>query len=209
MTGMNIEEKYFYLRFMKKWFIGIVLLGVLCWAAIFAVKHYQRNQLRKPTPAQIKAAFPGNTRDIFEHSDKFILLSLAGMEASLPSPFELASFIPVSGKNPSKPSMFHGYRILGQTEIKNEDVREHLRAIYDDGITDNHFSSACFSPKHGIRAIKNGQTVDFVICFHCSLAEVFLNNKEVADYHFGSVHQPEFDAILTGANVPLAHKSTS
>jgi len=29
----------------------------------------------------------------------------------------------------------------------------------------------------------------------------------VADYHFGSIHQPDFDAILTDANVPLAHKS--
>lgn len=193
---------------MKKWLIiGIILTCTAWYIAAVPVDHYLKNKLRKPTPAQIKAAFPKNTRTIFEDSDKFILLSLAGMEASLPNSFELASFIPASGKNPLTPSMFHGYRILGQTEIKNEEIQEHIRAIYDDGISDNHFSAACFSPKHGIRTAKNGQILDIVICFHCSLAKMYLNNEEVAGYHFGSVHQPDFDAVLTDANVPLPHKS--
>lgn len=204
---MALSKSTFKVSFMKKWIIAIVLTGVVSFAAVFAVKRYLRNKLRKPTPAQIKAAFPDNTRDIFEHSDKFILLSLAGMEASLPTPFELTSFIPASNANLLTGSMFHNYRVLGQTEIQNKGVREHIRAIYDDGITDKSFSSACFSPKHGIRAVKNGQTLDFVICFHCSLAHVYLNNKQVAGYHFGSIHRPDFDAILADANVPLARKS--
>jgi hypothetical protein len=193
---------------MKKWLIiGIILTCAAWYIAAVPVDHYLRNKLRKPTPVQIKAAFPKNTRTIFEHSDKFILLSLAGMEATLPRPFELTSFILASDTKRLSESMFHNYRILGQTEIKDKDVQKHIRAIYDDGITDTGFSATCFSPKHGVRAIKNGQILDFVICFHCSYAEVFLNNKEVADYHFGSVHRSEFDAILSAANVPLSHKS--
>jgi hypothetical protein len=192
---------------MKKWIIGLYLTFAVCLAAWFVVNRYLSNKLRKPSPAQIKAAFPDNTRDIFEHSDKFILLSLAGMEASLPRPFEWASFIPISGKNPSQQSMFHGYRILGQTEIRNEDVREHIRAIFDDGIASKGFTAVCFSPRHGIRAVKNGQTLDILICFQCAQQEIFLNNKEVSGSHFGSIHQPELDAILSEANVPLARKS--
>jgi hypothetical protein len=194
---------------MKKWLIGIVLAGVLGKTAIFAIKHYQRNQLRKPTPIQIQKAFPGNTRDIFEHSDKFILLSLAGMEASLQSPFELVSSRLASDSNPLPTLMFHNYRVQGQTEIKDKNVQERIRAIYDDGISDTHFSAACFSPKHGIRTVRNGQTLDIVICFHCAQVNVYLNNNEVAWSHFGSIHQPEFDAILTNADVPLPLKSTS
>jgi len=192
---------------MKKWAIGILLVTAISFAAIYPIKWYLRNRLEKPTPTQIQKAFPKNTRDIFEHSDKFILLSLAGMEASLPSPFESVSFIPASDPNLLAGSMFHNYRVLGQTEIDDENIQERIRAIFDDGITDRHFSSACFSPKHGIRAVKNGQTLDIVICFHCSLAKMYLNNKPVADYHFGSIHQPDFDAILKDANVPLAEKS--
>lgn len=193
---------------MKKWLIlGIILTCATWYVVEVPLDHYQRNKLRKPTPAQIKSAFPGNTRDIFEHSDKLILFSLAGMEASISRPFEWISFKPVSGSKSFSRPMFHNYRILGQTEIKDKNIQEHIRAIYDDGITDNHFGFACFSPKHGIRAVKNGETLDMVICFHCSQARMYLNNKEVADYHFGSVHQPDFDAILTDADVPLAHKS--
>jgi hypothetical protein len=190
---------------MRKWFIGIVLAGVLGFFINCAISWYQKIHLRQPTPAQIHNAFPGNTRTIFEHSDKFVLFSLAGMEASLQSPFALASFIPVSDQNPP---MFHNYRILGQTEIKDKNIQDRIRAIYDDGISDTHFSSACFSPKHGIRAIKDGQKLDIVICFHCSLVRMYLNDKQAADYHFGSIHQPDFDTILTAAHVPLPHKSS-
>jgi hypothetical protein len=191
---------------MKKWIAGLYLTFAVCLAVTFVVNRYLENKLRKPTPAQVKAAFPKNTRDIFEHSDKFILLSLAGMEASLPGSFELASFLPASDTRELTRPMFHHYRILGQTEIKDKDIQERIRAIYDDGISDTHFSHACFSPKHGIRAVKNGRTLDIVICFHCSQAAMYLDDKGVAWSHFGSVHQPEFDAILTAAHVPLPNK---
>jgi hypothetical protein len=149
-----------------------------------------KHRLKKPTSAQIQKAFPKNTRDIFEHSDKLILLSLEGHKRY--------------GTHLLSMPNFHDFAILGQTEIKDKSAQQRIRAIYDDGIIDKGFSAVCFNPRHGLRAVKNGQVLDIVICFQCAQQEMYLNNKNVAGSHFGSTHQPELDAILSNANVTLA-----
>ncbi len=145
--------------------------------------------LRTPTAAQISAALPGDAREIFEHSEKFVLFSLDPL--SLPNP------------NEPKKSEFYRYYILGQTQISDPETLTKIRRAYYDGLVDTSGAAACFSPRHGIRAMKNGETLDLVICFHCHFVEVHLNDKNLGFKKVSAEPQDVFNEILTAANVDL------
>ncbi len=179
---------------MKK---AAVLLGLLTVAltAFVIFKPKTKPPLKSLTAQQIQAAiknaFPANTRSVFDKSDQFILLSLDPSWDSLGT----------TGKN-----IFHGFRILGQTAVKDRQVRQELRRLYYDGLADAHFSAACFNPAHGIRAVKGRNVLDLLICFHCSQVKVVANGQEHGYVHWGSSHRAAFDEVLTQARVPLGRR---
>jgi len=45
-----------------------------------------------------------------------------------------------------------------------------------------------------------------VICFRCSSAEVYVDNTKESHFYLTNSPQPEFDKVLTDANVPLPKK---
>lgn len=68
---------------------------------------------------------------------------------------------------------FHGYKILGRAAIgataEQDEVIGHLyRGIIDSG----GIVAACFNPRHGIRATRGKESVDFVICYECLSMQV-------------------------------------
>ncbi len=126
---------------MKKSIVAVGAFALLILALALAYQRFKpARALRTPTASQIAAAFPDDTREIFERSDKFILLSLDPL--SLPN------------TNAPKRSEFHGWYILGQTQISNPKTQSKLRRAYYDGLVDTSGAAACFSPRHGIRAVK-------------------------------------------------------
>ncbi len=100
---------------------------------------------------------------------------------------------------------FHGWHILGETEVKDATDRKRICDSLRLSAEDNPGRVAnCFNPRHGIRLIDGDKTVDLVICFHCLSVEVFVNHKQVPGFLTTGRPQTELDAVLTAAKVQLA-----
>jgi hypothetical protein len=118
--------------------------------------------------------------------------------------FELYSLDPAGGmlKKGEESGGFHGWKVLGKTEIKDAGTLKKVRTAIDKGIAEGEGAAGCFIPRHGIRATMKDRTVDLVICFECVSMMVFVKDKTHAVWTSDSP-QPTLDKILRDANVPL------
>lgn len=102
---------------------------------------------------------------------------------------------------------FHGWKVLGKTSVKNADTGKPLMSALKKGIADSDgIAAACFNPRHGVRAIVDGKTVDLVICFECFSLQVFEGDKKHSVLTTRSP-QASFDQVLRDAKVPLPSKA--
>lgn len=63
---------------------------------------------------------------------------------------------------------FHGYRILGQVDVSDVDLRAELVRELNAGIRANDGRvAACFDPRHALRATTDEGTAELLICFAC------------------------------------------
>jgi hypothetical protein len=171
---------------MKKAAAILGVLAVLLAGSVLAYSQYKQSRVLRIPPERLAQAFPGDTKDIFDNSEKFVLFSLD----------------PIGGSDD-----FHGFRIIGQTELTDAHIREEIRRAFYDGLRDTEDSrTPCFNPRHGIRAVKNGETLDFVICFSCHHLQILVNGKETSSTHIEKEPQETFDRVLTEAGVPLGRR---
>lgn len=99
---------------------------------------------------------------------------------------------------------FHGHEILGQTAIKDKDTLKKLIASFRKGHEENEGEAAkCFLPHHGIRIVRDGKTVDFVVCFTCFQVCVYVDGKEGGRFLISRSPQAMFDKVLRDAKVLL------
>lgn len=169
---------------MKRWSL---VLGALLAVGGSAAWLRAKTSLKMPTPQRLQAAFPGDARQVFEDSQQFMLLSL--------DPSDIGNY---RGKN-----SFHGYRIMGQTQVSPRDKSRLITALYN-GIAENQdMVATCFSPHHGIHAVLGTEYVDLVICFSCLQVAIYSNTKQSGTLVSKSP-QPTFDSVLKGAGVPLS-----
>lgn len=98
---------------------------------------------------------------------------------------------------------FHDYLILGETVVGSDSSRQALAATlkralaaWDGGYT------ACFNPRHGLRATHRGNTFEFVICFECGRLYVYPSAGDSFSHEFVGEAGP-FSDLLVAANVPL------
>jgi hypothetical protein len=63
----------------------------------------------------------------------------------------------------------------------------------------------CFNPRHAVRVLTPKHTYDFIVCFECGHAEVYVDSSTTpaADL-FRSSDQDAWDALLSSAKVKLA-----
>ena len=93
--------------------------------------------------------------------------------------FELLSIDPDRQQEKPKDD-FHGWKVLGRTQIKDADTRKKLVAALQKGVGENDGTVAnCFNPRHGIRATHEGKTMDFVICFECLQVQVYAEENSI------------------------------
>lgn len=117
--------------------------------------------------------------------------------------YELLSLDPGRPVAPS-PDLYHGYRVLGQTEVADAATRERLNRALRGGVESVLANRPhCFNPRHGIRVTRAGQTMEFLICFECEQVQVWNGSQRVANWSTDSSPQPVFDDALRQANVPL------
>jgi hypothetical protein len=99
---------------------------------------------------------------------------------------------------------FHGWKVLGKTEVKEAAVRKRLSDALRLGAEDNFgMAAGCFIPRHGIRLKDGARTVDLVICFQCLSAQVFVNGERKEGFLTTGEPQKAFDAVLKAAGVKL------
>jgi hypothetical protein len=68
---------------------------------------------------------------------------------------------------------FHGFEILGHAPLNDAAARSELVELVLQGIQESDGTvAACFIPRHGIRAVKEGKVLDLVICYECLQVEI-------------------------------------
>ena len=122
-----------------------------------------------------------------------------------PDQFELYSLDPNAGQKEEK-GRFHGWKVLGKTVVKDAETRTKLLAALDRGINENDGTVAgCFIPRHGLRAVHGGKTVDMVICFQCYQIEFYTDGiRDKGGRLVTASPQRTFNEVLKAAKVPLA-----
>ncbi|HVS36600.1 MAG TPA: hypothetical protein VMS17_13640, partial [Gemmataceae bacterium] len=108
-------------------------------------------------------------------------------------------------EKPQVKDVFHEYKVLGKTTIKDAAVRKKLVEEIEKGVANGFGAAGCFNPRHGLRATHDGKTVDLVICFECTSIEIF-NGTAQSFVWTGRGPQELFDKVLKDADVPLAPK---
>jgi hypothetical protein len=122
--------------------------------------------------------------------------------------FELYSLDPGRGEKEDVKGGFHAWRVLGKTTIKDGDTRKAVIAALSRGIEEKGDPADCFDPRHGIRVVHEGKTIDLVICFRCQQVQVFHGDKRSDGFLTTASPQKTFDKVLKAAGVPLAPKSS-
>jgi hypothetical protein len=120
--------------------------------------------------------------------------------------FELYSLNPNRLGEEPEDGDFHGWKVLGKTQVKDAEARESLINALKKGVSDSDGTvAACFNPRHGIQVTTaDGKTVSVVICFEC-LSMNFYKGGERSGYALTTQGPQEtFNKVLTDAEVPLA-----
>jgi hypothetical protein len=101
--------------------------------------------------------------------------------------------------------MLHEFSVLGRVEIVDPEMRRKLISSVNADIRRGAVPSKCFFARHALQIIKNGKTMDILICFEC-------NNYGIYEGEFrrgmmqpiGESSKPLFNAILSEAQIQLA-----
>lgn len=108
---------------------------------------------------------------------------------------------------PAAAEAFHGWHVLGKTTVKDAEVRQKFVAAFLKGVAENEgIAAGCFNPRHGIRMVHDGQTIDLVICFECYQVAEYIGDKRAPGCLITASPQPTFDGVLKDAKVPLPEK---
>jgi hypothetical protein len=111
---------------------------------------------------------------------------------------------------------FHDWSILGKTTVKDSEARKTLLNALHLGIRQHAdmlnkkremgalTSGGCFQPRHGIRVVKDGKTIDLLICFECGYIHILRDGKEKVYWITTGSPQEEFDDVLKKAKISLS-----
>jgi hypothetical protein len=109
-----------------------------------------------------------------------------------------------SGQEPKTEEKFYGYPVLGKVEITDADKRQEIVAALQQGLAQSDRKlAACFWPRHALRAVERGRTIDYVICFECYQLEAHEGgSKRVKPV----TREPQavFNKYLKEEGIPLA-----
>jgi hypothetical protein len=84
---------------------------------------------------------------------------------------------PKKGEKPTG-EMFHGYPVLGKTGITSPKDRSAILAAIKKGIAKSDREEyKCFWPRHGVRLMQSGKTIEYLICFQCLQLDEFLDGR--------------------------------
>ena len=172
---------------MRKWILSLTAAVVVITVAGVIALINEEQALKTPTSEQLQGVFPGDSRHVLENSQRLTLYLLS------PSP-ELQA---------QRKELFHDYPVLGKTQIADTKTRAKLLATFNDGMARAEVAAACFSPRHGIRAVQGGKSVDVVICFECLNFYVYAEGMKGSGM-ITNAPRATFDQVLSEAGIPVA-----
>jgi hypothetical protein len=118
--------------------------------------------------------------------------------------FELLALDPVPTKSDHS---FHGYAVLGAAKISQIDTRRRLISALRRSMRENHGTlAACFNPRHGIRATRNGKQADLVICFQCLSFRLYEDSEST--FLITDTPKTLFDEVLKNSGVSPVRPSS-
>ena len=140
--------------------------------------------------------------DDYEEVDQFVLYSIDGSDA----PHDEAL---------TDAELFHGWPVLGQTEVTSVATRNELMKALEIGVMYTEEgrlgssgrigapSDGNFSPRCAIRVVKGEQITEYLICFECSHVHIYIDGQFVMDMSITESPRDVFDRALTKAGLPL------
>jgi hypothetical protein len=88
---------------------------------------------------------------------------------------------------------FHGYEVLADAALTDPLLATQLAQLISRGLAESDGSAAlCFNPRHGLRVVRDGQTLDLVICYEC---------RQIYVYDSRATRPSGFDELLTAQSV--------
>jgi hypothetical protein len=105
---------------------------------------------------------------------------------------------------------FHGYEILGHAPLNEPKARKKLVGLVLRGVQESDGKvAACFNPRHGIRLVKEGRVVDFLICYECLSMTIHggdVDRKEPVGVLTASTVEPEVTRIYTAVGLTISER---
>jgi hypothetical protein len=145
------------------------------------------------TPAEVRFGqdVPAAEADILRQAAALELLAL---DPTSPTPAQVAD-----------PARCHGYGILGRATVTDEATRTRALDLIGQACRANDDTvAACFDPRHGVRAVHGGRTVDLVICFECLSLQVHADGTQVQWGELAQTQEPELSALYRAAGLTIA-----
>lgn len=103
--------------------------------------------------------------------------------------------------------LLYGTPVLGRVEITDRARRREIIAAVNGDIRSGHpMQTKCFYPRHVLRVVKKGKTMDVVICFECHNYELYQDGRSTpgGTPSIGENSKQLLNKILTEAGVPIA-----
>jgi hypothetical protein len=125
--------------------------------------------------------------------------------ADLDGPEQLTLYsIDGGDSEPKAGEKLQGYPVLGKVEVTDADKRKEIVAALKEGLTRSDGTMAkCFWPRHAIRTVDKGRTLDYVICFECLQLKLH-DGSSASVKPVTREPQAVFNKYLKEAGIPLA-----
>jgi hypothetical protein len=159
---------------------------ILSWAAVFP----HREEGGEPT-----------TSPLADDPDQLVVYSLDGTK-EVRDEAELA-------EAKLKGEYLYTFPVLGKVQVTNARQRREVLAAIQRAVRNPPKPAHCFVPRHAVRTVKGGETVDMVICFQCQTYFTYWGVEPAGSRLTPAISpdpEPLFDKILSDAGVPLAKK---
>ncbi len=202
---------------MRKCFFTLLLILALSRLALPEPPPHRSNEY---SPAQLKPYLEATT---------WVVLSLEPDPWSIRrqgDPFIVPAPAPGSKEPPPPPSPpkkelpplppekdFHDYEILGQVRVTvTPGLKGVITGLDHGGQQWEGAVAGCFSPRHGLRVVKEGVTYDLLICYECMSVALYEGGKEAGQIYMAGPGAPKptvLNAILDKAavkRIPAHHE---
>jgi hypothetical protein len=125
------------------------------------------------------------------------------LEPSRNDPSKFAPEVSVEHSDEISGILLHGYRIIGQAELKIEQVRLLAEKVAVDTALGLIDFMCIFEPRHAIRLIAENAATDILVCYSCGQIEIY-DARGFTSGNISGVSGSEFSETLLSNGLNIA-----